>query len=134
MNAIFHNEKALQRNGVAREVTITNVNNNNQADMPNIVASDATTGRDRIRAGFNAWRAEQAMQNPHVAKVLRELQDGPATQSELLAGLPGGAQMSMRRAIRFLCDSGVIRERDAFPVTGARRVVEKPLRVLELIA
>lgn len=134
MNAIFHNEKALQRNGVARQVTITNVNSNNLADAPNIVASIGTTGRDRIRAGFEAWRAEQAKRNPHVAMVLRELQDGPATQPELLAGLPGSVQVSTRRAIRFLRDSGVIRERDAFPVTGARRVVEKPLRVLELVA
>lgn len=88
----------------------------------------------RIKCGRAAWLEEKAAKSPHVATVLRELSDGPATQPELLAGLSGSVQVSMRRAIKVLRDSGVIRERDAFPVTGARRVVEKPLRVLELVA
>ena len=86
----------------------------------------------QIECGFSAWVSERRERSPHVAAVLRALEEGPSTTDELLIGLQGASKIYRRNAITLLRDCGAVIERDAFPVTGSRRVVERPLRVLEL--
>jgi len=86
----------------------------------------------RIECGFGFWLAERRERSPHVDAVLRALEEGPSTADELLIGLQGASKIYRRNAIALLRDCGAVIERDAFPVTGVRRVIERPLRLLEL--
>ena len=92
----------------------------------------------RIPCGYAAWLAEQAQAKPTrlELRIARELQIGPATESELrsIMCISGASRPRFANALNALRAKGKVRLRPTFTPRRTQHGTEQPLEVLELVA
>lgn len=92
----------------------------------------------RIPCGYAAWLADQAQTKPSrlELRITRELQLGPATESELrsIMCISGASRPRFANALNALLAKGKVRLRPTFITRRTQRCTEQPLDVLEMVA
>lgn len=92
----------------------------------------------RIPCGHAAWLAEQAKAKPSrlELRIARELQLGPATESELrsIMCISCASRPRFANALNALRAKGKVRLRPTFMPRRTQRGTEQPLEILELVA